>query len=1168
MNRTIPLPPPETGARARVEWSPSDVNRFLECPHLARLERARESGSERASDPHAEMLAAKGLEHERAWLARFANEGRRIVEIDARHGEWDRTAALTARAMSDGADVIYQGVFADGDWCGMADFLVRVDTPSSLGAWSYEAWDAKLARRTRPYFVLQLCFYSEQLARLQAVAPEDMVVVTGGGELVRLKYRDFDAYYRAVRRRFVEAMRADRPTYPYPVPHCELCEHRQRCDNQWLVDDHLSRVAGIRREQVMRLNDAGIGTVAELAAMDPTRRIGIGAAALERLRHQAALQDEHRRSGRHRVEVLRIDERSGFRLLPKPSAGDVFFDIEADPYFEPARGLEYLFGVLTPNSHLGPPDAAYSFLPLLALTREDEKRVFERFVDFVHERLREYPDLHVYHYAPYEPSALKRLMSVYGTREAELDDLLRREVFVDLYQVVRQSIRISHDSYSLKKVRTFFMKDSGQSGVADGGDSILQFERWRHTGDSTLLDAIVRYNEEDCLSTMKLRDWLFDCKAEAEGRDGVLAAWKRPGELKESPEREEEDDHTQRRRERLLELARMPDGGTAAAQPTLFDIRPESSGMQGAALVLLADLLSYHRREAKPAWWAYFDRQTQSIEDLIDGSEAIAGLKPASDEPPRHDTRSMVYPLDFPPQEHKLAAGDKVEDPFRGSSAGTMVRIDNERGRLWLKRSTTRRDEPLPAAVSVPKPIDTRQQRAAIGRIADAVTSTEVDADRYAAALDILARALPRLRGMPRGARLNTLDHDRQKAVVASLDRSCLFIQGPPGSGKTHTAARLIVSLIAEGKRVGAAANSHKAINNLLAEVEAVALAAGIRFKGLKKNSNEDDVFDGCLIENTTENADCASKSVALVAGTSWLFSRQEMDQGLDHLFVDEAGQVALADTVAMATSAANVVLLGDPQQLPQIRQGVHPPIDVGLVSSDVRGVTVTAGCSVLEHLLGGASTVPDDRGIFLARTWRMHPDVCSFISALSYEGRLESAEGLDRQRVDSPGLSGAGLRHLAVEHDGNSQQSYEEARVIAREVKKLLDGGTFTDSACRTRPLTPADILVVAPYNMQVRCLREKLPAGVEAGTVDRFQGREAPIVFFSMASSSGEDVPRGLEFLFSRNRFNVAISRARAMAVVVNSPRLLETRCRRVEQMQLVNSLCRFVETTGSRT
>jgi superfamily I DNA and/or RNA helicase len=282
------------------------------------------------------------------------------------------------------------------------------------------------------------------------------------------------------------------------------------------------------------------------------------------------------------------------------------------------------------------------------------------------------------------------------------------------------------------------------------------------------------------------------------------------------------------------------------------------------------------------------------------------------------------------------------------------------------------------------------------------------------------------------------------------------------------------------------------------------------------------------------------------------------MDQLLDYLFIDEAGQVSLADTVAMGTAARNLVLLGDPQQLPQVRQGIHP---------------AGSGVSVLEHLLGPSeshradratpsNTVADDRGVFLAQTWRMHPDICRFVSDLSYDGRLASAPGRERQRVESSGLRGSGLRYIGVEHTGNAQHSQEEAEAVAAEVEQLLNGGTFTDHEGRTRPLDTNDILVVAPYNMHVRCLKDKLPQGVDVGTVDKFQGREAPVVFFSMASSTGQDVPRGLEFLFNRNRFNVAISRARALAVVVSSPRLMDVKCRTVDQMRLANMLCRYVE------
>jgi predicted RecB family nuclease len=1145
-----------TQATHVAQFSPTDLNHFLECAHLIQLERGRDRHARRgARDAHADLLAEKGAEHERAWFERFREEGLAIVSIDsiAAERDWLAEAARTGEAMRRGADIIYQAVFADGEWRGISDFLVRIDTPSALGSWSYEAWDTKLARRAKPYFVLQLCFYTEQLGRIQGLTPEMMVVVLGNGKRERLRYCDFDAYYRSVRRRFVSAVEADLPTYPYPVGHCGLCEYHEGCEQRWDADDHLSRVAGIRRAQVQRLNEAGIQTVAELGAIvglglsapaddaivgrglmapaDATRRIRIGPAALDRLRHQASLQAGHRQTGMHRYELLDVDERSGFRLMPVPSPGDIFFDMEGDPYFEPARGLEYLFGVMTQGD----------FCAFQALTRAEEKIAFERFVDLVHARLREWPGLHVYHYAAYEPSALKRLMSEHATREAEVDDLLRREVFVDLYQVVRQSIRTSHRSYSIKKVRSFFMDGAGQGAVSDGGDSILEFERWRRTGDPAILQAIIEYNKEDCDSTLRLRDWLLERKAEAEQRSGTTIPWKETKEPEESPKRVEEDAATRARREHLLEIG----------QP------------------LLADLLNYHRREAKPAYWAYFERRGKSMDDLIDDTEAIAELTAATDEQPEVAGRSVVYQLDFPPQEYKLGAGDQVDDPFRAAPAGTIVRVDGGRGRLWLKRGARRHGEPLPAALVSSAPLDNSAQRKALGRVADSLVDCVVHRPSeivvgqaslfddgvgihtgrlvFSAIRDILERTTPRVKGLAPRASLQTLELDVQMKMVASLDSSYLLIQGPPGSGKTFTAARIIVSLIAGGKRIGVAANSHKAINNLLAEVEAVAAVGGVTFAGLKKNGKEDDEFDGLLIDNTTENAACESPTVRLVAGTSWLFSREEMEQSLDYLFIDEAGQVSLADAVAMATSSRNVVLLGDPQQLPQVRQGVHPG---------------TSGCSILEHLLDGHATIAGNRGIFLARTWRMHPDICGFISDLAYDGRLVSAEGLERQRVDSRGLSGTGLRYLPVEHEGNGQQSPEEARVIAAEIAGILRDGKFTDARGNTRVLTPADILVVAPYNMQVRCLREALPDGIEVGTVDKFQGREAPVVFFSMASSSGEDVPRGLEFLFSRNRFNVAISRARVLAVVACSPRLFETRCRTVEQMRLVNALCRFAE------
>jgi len=385
------------------------------------------------------------------------------------------------------------------------------------------------------------------------------------------------------------------------------------------------------------------------------------------------------------------------------------------------------------------------------------------------------------------------------------------------------------------------------------------------------------------------------------------------------------------------------------------------------------------------------------------------------------------------------------------------------------------------------------------------------------------------LRREPFDHSIQTTDLDELKELVLSLDGRHLVIQGPPGSGKTWTSGRLIAHLIANGKRVGVASTSHKAIHNLLDAVEDATAELGLDYRGLKKASsgNPESRYERGHVTSVESSDECVGCELA--AGTAWLFSDPDHDGTLDYLFIDEAGQVSLADALAMGTAARNVVLVGDPQQLDQVIQGTHPS---------------GSGASVLRHLLGEDATVPPDRGLFLERTYRLHPDVCGYISEEFYEGRLEPAPVAAERTTPL----GTGLRYLAVEHEGHRQESPEEVAVVRAEVERLRAHGI-------------EDVIVVAAFNAQVNALQEALP-GVRVGTVDKFQGQEADVVLYSMASSSGEDVPRGLEFLLSRNRLNVAISRARCLAYLVASPRLLEVNCRTIPQMRLANALCRFVE------
>jgi uncharacterized protein len=553
-------------------------------------------------------------------------------------------------------------------------------------------------------------------------------------------------------------------------------------------------------------------------------------------------------------------------------------------------------------------------------------------------------------------------------------------------------------------------------------------------------------------------------------------------------------------------------------------------------------LLEYHRREARPAWWWYFERCGMTPEELVEDAESIGCLEAADNAPPARRKRSLIYTLNFPPQDHKLAPG-LATDPATRQSAGEILEIDDATGTLKLLRGPKLAGTALPEAIIPGGPYRDHDQRMALFRLAESIHKGD---RRYPALEAVLQRERPRIDGLSETEPVHTINVDEMKSRALALNSSYLFIQGPPGAGKTWAGARLIAHLLQNGKRVGVAAQSHKAIHNLLNEIEKFAREKGVKFRGLKKSSgdNPESVYEGDFITSEEQFARFVeeAKSVKLLAGTAWLFSRQELDRSLDYLVIDEAGQVALADALAMGTAAKNLVLLGDPLQLAQVSQGLHPP---------------GSGASVLEHLLGEAPTIPVDRGIFLEKSYRMHPSVCAFISEIVYAGRLHSDESAARRTTSW----GTGIRFVPVEHDGNRTASDEEVAEVAKLIAQRRQG-TFTDADGSTRQICDDDFMVVAPYNAQVRRLRAALPARVRVGTVDKFQGQQAPIVFFSMATSSGEDVPRNLAFLFSRNRLNVAISRAQCLAYLVCSPRLLEARCKTIEEMELVNALCRLAE------
>jgi predicted RecB family nuclease len=1076
--------------------SPSDLMRFQSCRHATALD-LRYAGGEPlvpAEDgADAALLQKKGHAHEAAYLDRLAAGD--VVEI-ARTDDFAAAAAETVAAMRHGVPVIYQGALGFGPWQGWSDFIERIEEPSALGPWSYEVVDTKLKRRADPKHALQLAIYSKAVAEIQGRQPDRAHVVIGTGERISIDLADVRHSVDRLAERLVAFIATPDETAPEPTPACGLCRWREHCDDHYAATDSLVRVAGITRQQRRRLQAAGVVTLAGLAS-SAGRISGMAQETLDKLRKQARLQLGRRAGGPPALELKFLEPGRGFARLPRPSPGDLFFDMEGDPLIE--GGREYLFGVFHEEHGSG------HFHAWWAHDDDAEKAALEAVLAFFVERLAADRDAHIYHYAQYEVTALKRLTQRYGTGEAILDHLLRSQRFVDLYRVVQQGLQASEAGYSLKDLEAFYLgKRDGE--VATAGDSIIAYESWLETGDQTILDGIERYNEVDCRSTKGLRDWLLTVRPAG-------AAWFEHEAAAPAPE-ELADEEREALRRRL-----------DPARPHLGDDLAD----------LLLELGSFHRRADKPAWWAHFDRLGRDPEELVDDLECLAGLKAIG--PPDGANRTYSYPH----QETKMRERAKPIVRELGKAV-TITALDRRRRLVTL--AGTRNTGPLPDRVDLlpAKPLDNGVLRAAVARNAAALA----DGDASLGAIrDFLDRRPPRLSGRRPGEAIAGADDVVEAAVAAvgALDRSYLPIQGPPGTGKTYVSAKAIVALVRSGRRVAVSSNAHKAIDNLLIAVAAEARAGGRAIAIAKKVSDASEAPDDPMIAVTKDNDDPLLFAAEVVGGTAFLFARPEMAGQFDHLVVDEAGQVSIANLLAIAGTAENIVLVGDQMQLPQPVQGMHPG---------------GSGLSALDYLMEGRRTIAPDLGLFLPVSRRMHPAVCRLVGDLVYDGRLTNDAGAGRHRIDgAPGLPPFGVLFEEIEHTGNAQTCEEEAdRIVALHTALL--GATFTDRNGRARRMSVEDVLVVSPYNAQVNLLTARLPDGARVGTVDRFQGQEAPACVISMATSSAEEMPRDVGFLFSLERLNVALSRAQALAVVVASPRLLDVPCASLDEMRLVNALC----------
>ena len=1061
--------------------------------------------------------AELGDRHEERILAALKQQGE-VVEIEKGFDAEGRAAAIAATraAVERGAPVIFQAAFGGDRFFGYADFI-ELDEHGE-----YVVSDAKLARRAKVTALLQLAAYARALRELGAPVSDEVRLLLGDGQVSEHRLRDIEPVFverRARLERLVDERRTVRSRLEWGVAGIAACGQCAVCAEEIEAHDDVFRIAGIRRDQRDRLRASGISTVAELAASDG-RPADMAIGTFRTLQRQARLQQASLAAGRTEFELI---DAGAILDLPAPTPGDLFFDFEGDPLWQDGAvwGLDYLFGVR---------DISAEFTGFWAHTLVEERKALLDFLDFVRARRAAHPDLRVYHYAAYERTHLASLAARHGVGEQEVDEMLRTGVLVDLYPVVKRALAVGSESYSLKKLEPLYMPAERTQDVANAGDSIVWFQRateMRALGDQAGADALLKqieeYNAYDVESTHRLRDWLLSLVPGT--AEDVQREVRVPKEL--TPERAE----VVAAREELVErlLARAGDD-------------PAHRDAEETALWLAAAAIGYHSRESKAFWWEHYRRLDEPLGEWRDQRDVVTIDEVLEEGAWAREKESIVRRIRF---RGTAAPGSRVGvesdgwfavyeppttiDPDRttrlAAHAKTALTFDGEVFELRESAGRHQIAQPwggLPIALAPSAPPGWFS-------LADSISAW---ADRVASAVAVdtsLVEALPAdapldvLRRRPPSALAPVEAEDTIGAIVASLadlDAPFVAVQGPPGTGKTRTGAHVIAELVRRGWRIGVVAQSHTTVENMLDGIlDKTELPASMIHKRPKDGDKRPQRW------NVTQKPfDSLGAAPGVVGGTAWTFAGHANNGGapLDLLVIDEAGQFSLANTIAAGRAARRLLLLGDPQQLPQVSQGTHPaPVDG----------------SALGWLCDGRAVIPREYGYFLGTTWRMQPELTEAVSELAYDGQLDT-------HIHERSLAGveAGLHSIPVAHLGNSTHSSEEADAVVATVRNLV-GREWRDGDA-SRPLTAADVIVVAPYNAQVAELHHALTvagfADASVGTVDRFQGREAAVVIVSMAASSAEDVPRGADFLLSTNRLNVAISRGKWCAFLVHSPGL----------------------------
>ena len=1124
------------------------------------------------------QLFIDGLRHEEVLIKKLKKQGFQIAELEGKQSECDYQA--TKKAMSDGYDFIWQASLTNEEMQGSADLLRKIPGSSPFGDWSYQPIECKLSSKTKTTFLVQACAYCDLLTPLLKKRPNQFELYLGGGKFKEFKTDKFWYWYQLLRKRYRDFQNSFNPKkIPIDTPGdhggwAAFIQERLEASRDLVI------VAKMRQTQRLKLKEADIHTIDDLAELkEGTKVQGLRLEALNDLKEQAKLQVKPKGpDGRPNYLLKKIIEGKGLTILPKQNQGDIWFDLEGvqDPVL--GTQLEYLIGLCYQNES----DTSTVYKAWWAHSPSEEKKAFEDWVEWVENRLKRYPNLKIYHYGSYEKSAIRRLAQQYATKEAIIDKWLRSGLLVDLLPVVTGSIVLGEDSYSIKKVEKLYM-DHRDADVKTAGDSVVAYRNWSDSGEpknpgmlpkgSPQLKTIEDYNREDCESTQLLHEWLLNLKKNKGLPEQPL-----------EPLLQEENIEIINPLEDLshILLDELPEKYKTLNSSNLNDdsIQINQNGKRGMtwrAQLLLAHLLPFHHREAKVLWWTYFDRKeiaSSDSDELLEDSEVIEGAVWQKSE----SRKSVRTGADFHSFKFNPAQDLKLYNSEDGASRLTLeiastglkldaVEVDSDKGEVTLKYPWKKKEKKIEEVGSD----EISKEPCTLIKVPSDLAKPlrdrlEIQAESWINGNKTLPNAIHQLLELQPVKGLIELNKNIRKnpkvlpkllANFFEIELDTLIaLQGPPGTGKSSVTAKFISELIKLDKKIAISSNSNQAINNLLLKVKNICEEEGLNTQLIKATSKkEDQQLTNSGIGLTPPASLTLNESV--IGGTTWVFSREELNDAFDVLVIDEAGQMSLANLLVMAGCAKSILLVGDQQQLSQPTKADHPG---------------DSGKSCLEYLMQGANVVPEDKGIFLNTSWRMEPSITNIVSELFYDQRLMGNPsnksnsinwGKTCLRESGHQFPNQGIVFEAIEHSGCSVKSIEEIDFIEKLVESLL-GGNYTYAKFNENivgEISPNDILVTAPYNVQVNKLEQRLEGKARVGTVDRFQGQEAPIAIHSLTASSGDDAPRGIDFLLEPNRLNVAISRAQCLSIIIGCPRLATGLINTVDEAEKVNRLCRLM-------